>query len=170
MSDVQQRSPGDNCEGGLRILRPVAAGASAAAAGNCCVDHPGVEATGECRVCRQPMCRVCSFSLPNELSVCPACAGKRDVAGMTPQRVVFVVLAGLFLLGFPAAWASVFVLGATAGGLLMTAAAVGGLFCSLASLEKHLKNPWYIWPLVGVHALYAVTWCVMCVAGAMTSR
>lgn len=50
-----------------------------------CVNHATASAIRRCRYCGAAVCETCTFSFPNELYLCPACATKPPVV-LTAQR------------------------------------------------------------------------------------
>jgi hypothetical protein len=144
------------------------------AEGVMCVNHPGVQAMVQCKICRTAICATCDFIFPGNLHICPKCV-IFEGEGLSSKRkkmliwsYVSAVLASFFLMAFFGAASGmsdgVGMMGALTGlGFLVLAASVTGTGLGFSAIDKRQKNPMVLWIaavwnliIVGIYVLLSI--------------
>lgn len=157
---------------------PILAAAARVTAGVRCVQHPHLQATGQCKTCGAFMCDTCAFDLPGGIKVCPACATAPRSA-LSPKRKKYLI--GSFAL---ASWCTV-VMGALFAGafsgfaetnageqafgmLLMVVLVIPsiiGLALGVSSTDRRLANTMAMWIAIVWNALILGGFMLLMIVG-----
>jgi len=144
------------------------------AEGVMCVNHPGVQAMVQCKICRTAVCATCDFTFPGNLHFCPKCV-IFEGEGLSSKRkkmliwsCVSAVFASFFLVAFFGAASGLRnemgMVGALAVlGFLVIAASVTGTGLGFSAINKRQKNPMLLWMaaiwnliIVGIYVLMSI--------------
>ncbi len=137
---------------------PKAAAGPLVPAGVCCVQHPQLQATAQCKTCGAFMCDTCKFEVPGGICICPACAASPRTT-LSPKRKKMLI--GSYAL---AVWCTV-VMGALMAGafkgmvtdkddeemfgyvlmLILVAPAIVGISLGVGVMDRRLPNTMAMW-------------------------
>jgi hypothetical protein len=144
-------------------------------AGSCCVQHPSVAATQQCKLCGAFMCATCDFVMPGNLHVCPVCA-TAPRAALSPRRkksmIASYVLAAVATLGMGAGFS-----GLLAGsnnqerGMFLMffglVPALAGMGMGFSAINRRLTNPMSLWIATIWNSVFVAGWLLLSVIGIM---